>query len=176
MAPYQEAAGRDNLRTIHEPLVGTTTPSVRDAIVALNAEGLILLAAVDSMSNYLAGFWRWVEMLANDDYEGALGAVRWPSWGPRTPEDLKSYITGFFGVADPWSVVVPNERLIGVINDAAEYQAWNEGGGWFMAQIPLTTEPADPKDDKIPLMGLASSFFLRPYQGYYVMEFEILHM
>ena len=45
-----------------------------------------------------------------------------------------------------------------------------------MAQVPLTTEPADPKNDEIPLMGLASSFFVRELDGKYVLEFEIFHV
>jgi hypothetical protein len=73
-------------------------------------------------------------------------------------------------------VVVPNDRLIGVVNDGAEYQPPNrEGWGWLMAQVPLTTEPADPKNDAIPLMGLATSFFVRELAGRYVLEFEIFH-
>lgn len=30
-----------------------------------------------------------------------------------------------------------------------------------MAQAPITTEPADPKNEEIPLMGGAASFFVR---------------
>jgi hypothetical protein len=142
--------------------------------VDLNGKRLILLPPVDSKSNYLGGFWRWVEMLANDDYQRALDGLYWPRGTTWTPEALKSRITTFFGGNAPWSVVVPNERLIGVINDAAEYQPQNPGGwGWFMAQIPMTTEPADPKNDEISLMGLATSFFVRQNQGHYVLEFEI---
>jgi hypothetical protein len=137
---------------------------------------LIRLPPVDSKSNYLDGFWRWVELLANDDYQGALEALYWPSGNTKTAEWLKRRITSFFGGDAPWSVVVPNDRLIGVINDNAEYQARNrDGWGWFMAQIPLTTEPADPKHDEILLMGLATSFIVHPYQECYVMEFEIFH-
>jgi len=74
-------------------------------------------------------------------------------------------------------VVVPNERLIGVINDAAAFQPRNaQASGWFLAQIPLTTESGDPKNDEIPMMGLASSFFVREYGGQYVLEFEIFHV
>ncbi len=69
------------------------------------------------------------------------------------------------------------ERLVGVINDAAEVRPRGEdGSGWLLALVPLTTEPADPKDDKIPLMGLASSFFVREYGGMYVLEFEVFHV
>ena len=112
--------------------------------------------------DYLAGFWRWVELLAADDYMGrsrrciGLGGTSW------TPEELKERVTTFFGGDAPWSVVVPNERLVGVINDASEFEPRNrEGVGWFMAQVPLTTAPEDPEDDEIPLMGLAASFLLR---------------
>jgi hypothetical protein len=45
-----------------------------------------------------------------------------------------------------------------------------------MAQIPLTTQPANPKDDEIPLMGLASSFFVRELGANYVLELEIFHV
>ncbi len=73
--------------------------------------------------------------------------------------------------------MVPNQRLVGVINDAAEFEPRNrEGLGWLMAQVPLTTEPDDPKDDEIPLMGLATSFFVRRLHDQYAPEFEIFHL
>jgi hypothetical protein len=82
-----------------------------------------------------------------------------------------------WGGGKPWSVVIPNERLAGVINDAAEFQPRNaEGWGWFLAQVPVTNEPADPKDDKIPLMGVANSFFVRQLGEHYVLEHEIIHL
>ncbi|HEV3298231.1 MAG TPA: hypothetical protein VG055_01225 [Planctomycetaceae bacterium] len=147
------------------------------ATLNLNGDRLIRLPLVDSKSNYLDGFWRWVELLAADDYKGALEALLWPNGTSWTPEALKKRVTTFFGGDAPWSVVVPNDRLVGVINDDAEFQPRNrEGWGWFMAQVPVTTEPADPKNDKIPLMGLASSFFVRERDEQYVLEFEIFHL
>ena len=148
------------------------------AALQFNGDRLIRLPLVDTKANYLGGFWRWIELLAADDYAGALEALHWPkaktTW---TPEVLKERITTFWGGNNPWSVVVPNKRLIGVINDAAEFQSQNaEGWGWFLAQVPVTTEPADPKDDKIPLMGVANSFFVRQLRGYYVLEHEIIHL
>ncbi len=143
----------------------------------LNGEHLILLPIEDSKSNYLDGFWRWVQFLANDDYRRAIESLYWsraPSW---TPETLKNRVTTFFGGDDPWSVVIPNQRLVGVVNDAAEFEPRNtQGWGWLRAQIPLTTEPDDPKNDEILLMGLATSFFIREHRGHYVMEFEIFHL
>lgn len=142
-----------------------------------NGERLIQLPINDSLANYLTGFWQWVELLASDDYEGALEALYWSKECPWTPEKLKERITTFFGGEDPWSVVIPNDRLINVVDDSAEHEPRNEKGwGWLRAQIPLTTEPDDPKNDEIPLMGLATSFYVREHQGAYVMEFEIFHL
>jgi hypothetical protein len=143
----------------------------------LNGDRLIRLPLVDSKANYLDGFWRWVELLAADDYKGALEALYWPKRTSWTPEALKKRITTFWGGDAPWSVVVPNERLVGVINDDAKYQSRNQKGwGWFLAQVPVTTEPADPKNDEIPLMGVASSFFVRQRGENYVLEHEIFHL
>jgi hypothetical protein len=147
------------------------------AAINLNGDRLIRLPLVDTKANYLDGFWRWVELLAADDYKGALEALHWPMATAWTPEGLKERITTFWGGGIPWSVVVPNQRLVGVINDAAEYQPRNpEGWGWFLAQVPVTTQPADPKSDVIPLLGVASSFFVRPLGEYYVLEHEIFHL
>jgi hypothetical protein len=147
------------------------------AKLKLNGDRLIRLPLVDTKANYLAGFWQWIDLLAADDYAGALEALHWPKATTWTPEVLKERITTFWGGGKPWSVVVPNERLVGVIDDAAEFQPRNaEGWGWFLAQVPVTTEPADPKDDKIPLMGVASSFFVRQHGEHYVLEHEIFHV
>lgn len=145
--------------------------------VNLNGDRLIRLPVEDTKANYLAGFWRWVELMAVDDYQAALEALHWPKGTTFTPAILKERVTTFFGGDNPWSVVVPNDRLVGVIYDAAEFQPRNhEGWGWFMAQVPITTEPADPKNDEIPLMGVAASFFVRELAGQYVLEFEIFHL
>jgi hypothetical protein len=89
---------------------------------------------------------------------------------------MKDSITTFWGGDAPWSVVIPNERLVTVINDDAQFEPQNQDGrGWFMAQVPVTTEPDDPKNDAIPLMGVASSFFVRPWRDYFVLEHEIFH-
>jgi hypothetical protein len=147
------------------------------AALNINGDRLIRLPLVDTRANYLDGFWRWIELLAADDYRGALEALHWPRGTTWTPEVLKNRITTFWGGDAPWFVVVPNERLIGVINDAAEFQPRNGGEcGWFLAQVPVTTEPTDPKNDEIPLMGVASSFMVRQLGEHYVMEHEIFHL
>jgi len=143
----------------------------------LNGGRLIRSAPVDTKLGYLVGFWRWVELLEADDYMGALGALYWPRGTSWMPEELKVRVTTFFGGDAPWSVAVPNERLVGAINDASVFEPSNgEGRGWFMAQIPLTTEPEGPKNDEVPLMGLAVSFLVHRLRDDYVLEFEIFHV
>ena len=139
----------------------------------LNGDRLIRIPRIDTKANYLDGFWKWVELLAAGDYSGALEALYWPEPTSWTPEQLKERITTFWGGDAPWFVVVPTDRLIGVINDDAKFPS--HGWGWFMAQVPVTTEPSDPKNDKIPLMGVATSFFVRQHGDSYVLEHEIFH-
>ena len=148
-------------------------------MVALNLNGdrLIYLPLVDTKANYLDGFWRWIELLAANDYRAALEALYWPTGTSWTPAALRDRITTFWGGDAPWSVVVPNERFVGVINDDAKFQPRNQDGwGWFLAQVPVTTEPTDPKNDEIPLMGVASSFFVHQLGQRYVLEHEIFHL
>jgi hypothetical protein len=143
----------------------------------LDGGRLIRLPIEDSKANYIGGFWRWVEVLATDDYQRALESLYWPRGTAWTPEQLKKRITTFFGGDSPWSVVVPNTRLIGVVNDSAEFHPpYRDRPGWFLAQIPLTTKSSEPKADDIPLMGLASSFYVRPFGGHYVLEHENFHV
>jgi len=140
------------------------------------ADRLIRLPLDDSKQNYLSGFWRWVGFLAADDYRGAIESLYWAEPTSWTADALRRRVTTFFGGNSPWVVVIPNERLVAVVNDAAEFSPrTEENSGWFLAQIPLTTEPADPKSDEIPLMGLACSFFVRENAGALVMEHEIFH-
>jgi len=142
----------------------------------LNGSNLILLPVVDTKSNYLSGFWRWVEHLANNNYELALESLFWAQPATWTPDRLKERICGSFGGNLPWVPVIPNQRLIGVVNDAAEFQPpGNEVLGWMLAQIPVTTTPQDAKDDRIHLKGLAVSFFVREHKSNYVLSFEIFH-
>src|SRR5262245_30075353 len=98
----------------------------------------IRLPILDSKENYLEGFWKWVNRLAQDDYQGALDGLYWPNGSSWSAETLRSRVTTFFGGRDPWTVVIPNDRLVKVINDAAEFRGRGaEDRGWFLAQIPL---------------------------------------
>ena len=154
-------------------------------------DALIRLPLVDTRENYLAGFWRFVELLAADRYEEALAGLVWPRGVGEDPGGFRQAIEGFFGGDEPWSVVVPNERLVGVINDGAEVKLPEEvrrdraccddpahsaaGDGWMLCQIPVTNEKQRAKADDVVLMGVAASFFLVRQGDGYVMCFEIFH-
>ena len=89
---------------------------------------------------------------AEPNFERAVEALYWPDGGYWSADKLKGRVTTFWGGEDPWSVVIPNDRLVAVVNEQVEYQR-----GWFLAQIPLATKPEGPKDNGIPLMGLAAA-------------------
>jgi hypothetical protein len=70
---------------------------------------------------------------------------------------------------------VPNEGLVWLVNDVAELELGNTAGcRWLLAQVPVTTEPAGPKNDTIPLMGVANSFFDRQLGAHYMLQQEII--
>ncbi len=139
-----------------------------------DTSSLIRFPRIDTKENYLGAFWQWVSMMADDRYDRAAKAFL--SGSEWEANQLKKRVTTFFGGNDPWSVVIPNDRLIGVIESNMEYSPMDENGrGWFMAQIPLTTEPNDPKADDIPLMGLAVSFIVIDRGEHYELFFEIFH-
>jgi len=145
--------------------------------VMLSREKLIRIPIDNSKQNYLSGFWLWVKLLEDKEYQKALEALYWEEGTNWTAEALENRITTFFGGNKKWHVVVPNDRLVNEINEAAEVEpAMPEGGGWFLATIPLTTEPNNPKDDEIPLMGLAVSFFVKEYNNSYILVLEIFHL
>ena len=150
-------------------------------------DALIRLARVDTRESYLLGFWRLVELLAEGRYDAAVAGMLWPGDRPIAPDGFRQVIEGFFGGDDPWSVIIPNERLVGVINDAAEVELPHAGGtcsgephrhaheGWMLCQIPVTNEPERAKEDDVVLMGVATSFRLVPRDDGYVMGFEMFH-
>lgn len=138
---------------------------------------MIRLPLRDTKTNYLAGFWTWVRLMANDDYAGAVDALLWDRQPPWSAETLRETVTTFFGGDEPWAVVVPNNRLIRVVEDSADWEPpRTTSPGWLLAQIPLTTRPADALADDIPLMGLAASFFVGSHEGANVLELEIFHL
>lgn len=143
----------------------------------INGDHLISLPIEDTKENYLNGFWQWVRFLTDDDYTRGVEAIYWPKTVVFTPAKLKERVTKFWGGSAPWSVVIPNDRLIGVVNNDSQFEPPNQNRtGWFMAQIPVTTEPLRSKADDVILQGVAVSFFLREFAGQYVFEFEIFHV
>jgi hypothetical protein len=140
----------------------------------INGAHLIRMRRENSTRAFTDGFWQWVQILQTGHYERAIEALYWQKKPPKPALFKKSIIT-FFGETTPLFPVIPNERLIGVINDAVEIE-WRDDGGWAMAMIPLTSDVARAKEDDVHLMGLATSFFLRKFNGRYVLEHEIFHL
>ena len=159
-------------------------------MVTENDSGLIVISGPPSREAFLVGFWRWVELLASGEHERASAALWrkpapfWSRWfrSPPDPEALPQRIRTLWGGDQPWHVVVPNARIVGEVNNAAETSfpakpPWGPGRvGWGLAHVPVTVEPARAKDDDVPLMGVAVSFFLREVPGGLAMEFEIVHV
>src|SRR5262249_18273526 len=146
------------------------------AVMNINGDHLISLPPENTKENYLSGFWRWVGYLADDDYTRAVEAIYWPKIVVFTPAQLKERVTTFWGGPTPWSVVIPNDRLIRAVNGDAQFEPPNRNGrGWFMAQIPVTTEPLRSKADDVILQGVAASFFVGEFERRYVLDFEIFH-
>src|SRR6185436_18875928 len=101
---------------------------------------MIRLPLDDTKPNYLSGFWTWVSLMAADDYAGAVDALLWDRQPPWSAQMLRERVTAFFGGDEPWSVVVPNERLVRVVEDPAEWDLPRpKRPGYLLAQIPLTT-------------------------------------
>lgn len=144
--------------------------------LTINGNHLVSLPIEDTKENYLNGFWRWVRFLANDDYTRGVEAIYWPENVVFTPVQLRERMAKFWGGPLPWFVVIPNDRLIGAVNDEAQFKpsTLNEAG-WFMAQIPVTTEPLRSKADDVILQGVAVSFFVREFERRYVLDFEVFH-
>jgi hypothetical protein len=179
-SPPSSSSRRARSSAEHRTLVAC----YRDAV-----DELIRLPLVDTRESYLEGFWRFVERLAANRYDAAVAGLMWPNGKAGDPDRFRQAIEGFYGGDAPWSVIIPNERLVGVINEAAEVALANEpqpgaccddpahghGQGWMLCQIPVTNEPHKAKDDDVVLMGVAASFVLRRHEGGYVMCFEIFH-
>jgi len=82
---------------------------------------MIQIEGGHTASAYLDAFWQWVTLMADGDYDAAIDALYWDGDKPE-PSAIRHSIEHFFGGPDPWSVVVPNERLVDEINRSAEIQ------------------------------------------------------
>lgn len=144
----------------------------------LNGSKLLRLPLVQAKETFLAGFWEWVSLLSSGQYEHAVESLLWRGT-PLEPSQLEERLATFWGnAADLFTPVIPNDRLVQVINHDARVE-WRNAEGWGLAQIPVTNEPARCKEDDVPLVGIATSFFIRRHQSgenaAYVLEFEIFH-
>lgn len=160
---------------------GVAQTRTAPAIDAMDPAMLILISGPPTREAFLAAFWQWVAILAEHEPARASAALWWAR-PPRDPEALARQILTFWKSDRPWHVIVPNDRLIAVVNDAADVSIpsdprWGDGRvGWGMAQVPVTDHPDRAKDDDVPLMGVAVSFFLKEVSGRLALEFEIVHV
>jgi hypothetical protein len=145
-----------------------------DSSLQINGPNLIRLPCENTNRTFLDGFWKWVEILAAGNYVQAIESLYWER-EPWKPEELEHRITTFFSNTETYVPVIPNQRLVKVINDKSEIE-WQQTGGWARALIPVTNKPECSKEDDVPLMGLATSFFVRRFGSNYVLEFEIFHL
>lgn len=86
----------------------------------LNSRNLIRLPIENSRADFINGFWQWVALLANNDYQHAADALFCSNGEPWTPDVMRERVTTFFRGEKPWSVVIPNDRLVGVVNEGIE--------------------------------------------------------
>ncbi len=92
-----------------------------------------------------------------------------------TAEKLEERIATFFNDQDNMAPIVPNERLVALINGQMEIE-WDEEDGWGSALLPVSTEPRRAKEDDVSLMGIAVSFFVVAEGDHQVLEFERFHV
>lgn len=133
------------------------------------------LPAERADATFREAFWKWVEFLAAGDFQAALEAVRWAEDSDMTAEKLEERIATFFNDQDNMAPIVPNERLVALINGQMEIE-WDEEDGWGSALLPVSTEPRRAKEDDVSLMGIAVSFFVVAEGDHQVLEFERFHV
>lgn len=120
-------------------------------------------------------FWKWIDRMASEDYEGAIHALAWRGRPSFTPDEFRKMVTTFFDGEQPWRVVVPNPRLVALSDDAMEFERRPNADGWSRGLIPLTNERRDPKADDLLLVGLAVSFSVPRLGPLRVLEFECFY-
>ncbi len=116
----------------------------------------------------------WVALLVRGDFSAAVASIRWGEKSAMTPEELEERITTFFNDSDVMVPIIPNERLVSMIDEKMEIE-WDEEDGWATALIPVSQEPQKAKEDDVSLMGIAVSFFIVKEEDHQVLEFEHFH-
>ena len=137
-----------------------------------------------SLENILDGFWKWIQLLDDGNFEKAVEAIYWEDSRPISPENLKERITTFFEWdGKPMDIVYPCEELKEIVNNAVElewedyHQPTENHVGWCMVQVPVTNEKAEAKKStNAGLWGVAASFFIIEINGKYAFDFEIFHL
>lgn len=143
--------------------------------------GLLKLPAEREDATFRDGFWKWVGLLARGDFGAAVDAIRWGEGRAMSPGQLEQRIAAFFNDADHMVPIVPNQRLLDLIDGKMEIEwcvdeiSGEEEDGWAMALLPVSHEPQRAEEDDVSLMGIAISFFLVREGAHHVLEFERFH-
>jgi len=144
--------------------------------------GLLELPVEREDATFREGFWKWVDLLARGDFAAAVSAIRWGEGASMSPEQLEQRIAAFFNESDHMVPIIPNQRLIDLIDEKMEVEwcvdelSGEQEDGWAMALLPVTHEPHRAKEDDVSLMGIALSFFLVKEGSFHVLEFERFHV
>ena len=138
-------------------------------------EGLLLLPSDRVDASFREGFWRWISLLAEGDFQAAVEALRWGEGTEMSPGQLEERIATFFNDSDVMVPIVPNERLVAMIDEKMEIE-WDEEDGWGRALLPVSNEPDRAKEDDVALMGIAITFFVVKQGEHQVLEFEKFHV
>ena len=133
--------------------------------------GLLNLKLAREDASFREGFWMWVALLVSGDFSAAVASIRWGENSAMTPEELEERIASFFNDSDVMVPIMPNERLVSMIDEKMEIE-WDEEDGWATALIPVSQEPQKAKEDDVSLMGIAVSFFIVKEEDHQVLEFE----
>ena len=134
--------------------------------------------AAHTLDAYIEAYWTWIRLLASDDFDAAISALVWDDEEAMTSEQLKTLISTIYAATE-WAVIVPNDRLVGVINSSFEtnLEARHEGdNGWFLAHIPVSGEPERALEDDVELFGVGVSFSVVRREGRLGLCYEIVHL
>ena len=108
--------------------------------------GLLELPVEREDATFREGFWKWVDLLARGDFAAAVSAIRWGEGASMSPEQLEERIAAFFNESDHMVPIIPNQRLIDLIDGKMEIEwcvdelSGEQEDGW-RCRFPAPTPP-----------------------------------
>ena len=137
--------------------------------------GLLKLKPAREDASFREGFWKWIALMVSGDFSAAVTSIRWGEKAAMTAKELEERIATFFNESDVMVTIIPNERLVSMIDEKMEIE-WDEEDGWASVLIPVSQEPQKAKEDDVSLMGISVSFFIVKEEDHQVLEFEHFHV